>query len=482
MKKFLNGLVCLSVSLSCGLSAGQGDNNASPQLFSSFEQEQSEPFSYLEKAIDQLGFMDSPEATAVTNGGTFSNTFNAIQFLYGENLRVANKRVVTLERDYLPIIHFSLTDGDLVYRAEAFSAPQDFNPSNNLVSYIRWVVTNTSEQSAAGKLGFALNKGALHNTYCTPWWQNRFMDPGQYEEDPVPGFGEDSLSRGGHLVFTYPVDGERSAAGGESGNRMSWQFELQPGESRTLEFRLPFVPIKLANQQQVQHVADGDFLELKRQVIEFWENELADIAVFSIPEPKVQNAFKASYIHLLVARDVLEDGERVTQRDSEFQYDYFYVRSAAYFVRLYNMLGKPEIARQVANHFFVRDTEGKLMEFRSRLGIHNKYVNDYWGQVLWGIGNHIRHTGDRELLDMVFSGQGYGKGWSLIENHISEFKRAVAKDPYGIWPVAWPYDNEHIDGHYTGHSFCPAIVRRSPGRGTPVSGSCGSTHTGWASG
>ena len=169
MKKFLNGLVCLSVSLSCGLFAGQGDNNASPQLFSSFEQEQSEPFSYLEKAIDQLGFMDSPEATAVTNGGTFSNTFNAIQFLYGENLRVANKRVVTLERDYLPIIHFSLTDGDLVYRAEAFSAPQDFNPSNNLVSYIRWVVTNTSEQSAAGKLGFALNKGALHNTYCTPW-------------------------------------------------------------------------------------------------------------------------------------------------------------------------------------------------------------------------------------------------------------------------------------------------------------------------
>lgn len=29
----------------------------------------------------------------------------------------------------------------------------------------------------------------------------------------------------------------------------------------------------------------------------------------------------------------------------------------------------------------------------------------------------------------------------------------VALDDRGLWPKTWPYDNEHITGHYTGHNF-----------------------------
>ncbi len=453
-KKTLTALVITLAFLSCASRAEQQQHEDAPKLLSTLQQEQSEPFSYLARAVDQLGFKDSPEATAVTDGGKFSNTFNAIQFLYGEQLRPANKRVVTLEKDYLPIIHYSLTDNDLVYRLEGFSAPEDFDPSNNLISYIRWEVVNTGTEKSTGTLGLSLEKGALHNVYCTPWYRDRFMDTQRYTPDSMPSISKGRLTKGGHLVLLYPPEGAKQIAGETaSGNKTVWSFDLQPGEVRTFVFKFPFVPVNLEHQDQIQQLASADYDALKKRVIQFWEKELDDIATFSVPEQKVQNAFRASYINLLIARDVLEDGQRVTQRDSEFQYDYFYVRSAAYFVRLYNMLGKPDIARQIANHFFIRDTEGKLLEFRSRLGIHNKYVNDYWGQVLWGIGNHIRHTGDPELLNLVFSGQGYGTGWSLINNHISEFQRAVAKDPLKIWPVAWPYDNEHIDGHYTGHSF-----------------------------
>ncbi|MGH9410910.1 MAG: hypothetical protein ACRD1V_15820, partial [Vicinamibacterales bacterium] len=69
---------------------------------------------------------------------------------------------------------------------------------------------------------------------------------------------------------------------------------------------------------------------------------------------------------------------------------------------------------------------------------------DYWGQVLWAFGAHIRTTGDRALLAEIYP---------LLGPHIDEFVAKCAADPRGLWPVAGPYDNEAINGHYTGHSF-----------------------------
>ncbi len=48
-----------------------------PVRISTLAQEQSEPFSCLVKAIDRVGFKDSPEATCVINGGSFG--WNIVQ-------------------------------------------------------------------------------------------------------------------------------------------------------------------------------------------------------------------------------------------------------------------------------------------------------------------------------------------------------------------------------------------------------------------
>ncbi|MEN8251577.1 MAG: chitobiase/beta-hexosaminidase C-terminal domain-containing protein [Bacteroidota bacterium] len=413
------------------------------------EQEQAAPFSYPRVAIDALGFPDSPEAMAVTDGGHFSSFFTSVLFKYGTNLQPAAKRVVSFKDGYLPIMQYTLKDGDIEYNLEAFSAPLEYDPQKNLITHIRWNIINTGNKDREGAIGLSLLKPMNYDYYCTPW----FSKACGYESSFLEGKGEyisesdGTITKNQHIVLFNNKLSELS-----DGNQ-SLRFNLSPGETKTFTFKYPYVPVNKKEKEQIKNIVDLDYELVKNDVINKWNKEFESMANFYVPEKKVQDAFMASYVHLLIARDILEDGKRVTQRDHEFHYDYFYVRTAAYYISLYNMLGRPDIARSIVDHFFIYDSEGKPMEFRSRTGIHNKLCDDYWGQVLWGIGCHYKHTEDKELLDKVFSGQGYGNGWSLISNHIDEFERAIKKDSLQIYPAAWPYDNERVNGHYTGHNF-----------------------------
>ena len=69
---------------------------------------------------------------------------------------------------------------------------------------------------------------------------------------------------------------------------------------------------------------------------------------------------------------------------------------------------------------------------------------DAWGQAVWTLAAHYRITGDKPFAARVYP---------AIPPHIERLKVELAKDPLGLWPVAGPYDNEMINGHYTGHSF-----------------------------
>jgi hypothetical protein len=69
---------------------------------------------------------------------------------------------------------------------------------------------------------------------------------------------------------------------------------------------------------------------------------------------------------------------------------------------------------------------------------------DDWGQSLWTLGAHFRTTGDVDFAREVLPG---------IAPHLDDFEKSVGGDPLGLWPVAGRYDNELIDGHYTGHNF-----------------------------
>uniref|UniRef100_UPI003216CBB9 chitobiase/beta-hexosaminidase C-terminal domain-containing protein n=1 Tax=uncultured Draconibacterium sp. TaxID=1573823 RepID=UPI003216CBB9 len=423
------------------------------QEVSSLEEEKSAPFSYYKTSVDQLGFKDCPEATAVTNGGIFSNNFIAIEFQFGSALNPATKRVIDLEKNYLPVIQYKLNEGNITYELEAFSAPEDLKPENNLITYVRWTISNKGKKKEQAKMGFKLiplyssgwKNFLRHNRYCTPWYRDQFMDEETYKKNQELFFQNDAgILQGNHLVMNCPEGFNKDESSDKISPRWTKDLQLDAGESKELVFKIPVVPVNNIDQQAIAKIKQSDAKTLKTELVSFWEKELKNVEKFHLPEQKIMNMFRTSYINLLNSKDLLADKKNTIQRCNEFQYDHFYVRDNAYFARVYDMLGEHEIAHNILQPYFIYDIEGKTIHFRQRTGIYKKLCHDYWGQVVWALGAHYRQTRNRKLLEKVYE---------LLPNHVKEFELAVAKDPRGLWPASWPYDNEHIDGHYTGHSF-----------------------------
>ena len=438
--------------------------------------ELSEPFCYFRAPTDQIGFEGSPNATVVTYDGAFVSAYGQLSFYAGapRSMRPVNKRVKTLLEDHLPVIRFGFDRDGLRYDFEAFATPVGLDPRGNLITFIQCMVRNPGRTEVAAALGAnfgdiasavnadpsydwfigqrqALEK-ALRIQRSTTWHSALFMDEGRFKSEKREVSIEDgqAIDRG-HLVFTGPAGGARPGMPGFDSRfkeaAVEYDFSLRPGEQRTFRFRMPAVPAALTKPEAVAEVVHADYDGYRSRTVAFWKARVAQAERFVVDDPKVMSTFRTSLVNDLIAREVNGDG-RVYQRVNKIHYDYFWVRDGAYFVRTYDMLGLHQVARDTIDAFLVWQ-DGKPVGFfkpgaPQPPGARLSVQDDYWGQVLWAVGAHIRTTGDRALLEAVYP---------LLGPHISEFVSKCSKDPRGLWPVAGPYDNEEITGHYTGHSF-----------------------------
>lgn len=465
----------LVVVTSLSLLAVQWTRAAPDKAYAAIQKELAAPFSYFRAPTDQLGFENSPKAIVVTYDGAFVSSHGQLSFYAGApgSMRPVNQRVKTLLDDYLPVIRFGFDRDGLRYDFEAFAAPPDLDPRANLIAFIRCTVKNRSTQPHTGSLGanfgdiastvnvdrgydwFMGQRAALKRALRTQrgdWHTRLFMDETAFEAGRSRVAIEGGhVVQGGHLVFTAAAGGATAGMPGwnsaDKEAAIEYDFTLGAGRTRVFRFKMPSVPTLLSKTAAVDAILNADYDDYRAKTIAFWKAEVARGDRFAVDDPKVMNTFRTSLVNDLIAREVSESG-RVYQRVNRIHYNYFWVRDGSYFVRVYDLIGRPDLARATLDAFLVWE-DGKPVGFfkphapqpqDARLSVQD----DYWGQVLWAFGAHIRTTGDRALLDEIYP---------LLGPHIDEFVAKCAGDPRGLWPVAGPYDNEAINGHYTGHSF-----------------------------
>ncbi len=406
--------------------------------------ELAEPFCYFLVPSDVLGFKDCPEGTQVTCDGAFNTGFGEFMLHAGREPRPVNKRVKTLHRGYLPIIEYTFDRDGARYKVQAFAAPLDLDPRNNLVNFVQVTVENPGKERVQASVvaTFAPPHGETrHKLACQPWYRDRFMDASAYQQSRVSKVADGQAWRSDHLAFTYPADDPDAAQITITDDTLRlevpFRFALDVGETRRFRFKFPYVPIHRDKTGEVDAFQKADYDSYLARTIGFWEEILASATGLEVPEAKVVNTMKASLIYDLIARDITEDGQHFVQKVNEFQYDSFYPRDSAYFIRTYDLLGLHEIAAETLEHFLSYDEAGRLTGVR-------RMMPDDWGQSLWSLGAHYRATGDIDFARRVYP---------AIPPHVEAFTKACAEDPLGLWPVAGPYDNEAITGHYTGHSF-----------------------------
>jgi hypothetical protein len=451
--------VLLAVALFNGRSAAQMVDPAMDR--------NDEPFCYYSKPTDVLGVMDGKEGTLVTPEGYLYTGYGEIMFFAGNPPEPVSQRVKTLYKGYLPVIDYEFTRNQVVYHVRMFAATLDGDPESPLMNFVRVTLRNGSRSKRSATFGIGTRYQSEANT-SWGFGDNRFRRPvkakvlGQYEQAGVEfnreweyGFESGMFVRDGSAMYLFdpsiPHHKWLTLKSGYNEVHSSKpeklyvpettpvgivisEFTLAPGENRQMEFRVPYEPI-VKESPLIQKLREAGFDDYLARTVNFWDGIFAQGIDIQVPEDKVVNTFKANLVYDLIARNK-QDGSYI-QKVNEFNYDAFWLRDAAYIVRMYDLSGYHEIARQCLD-FFPRwqQPDGN---FVSQGGQY-----DGWGQTMWAYGQHYRITRDTQFAEGVFP---------AIVKAVEWLKNARAQDPFHVMPTTTPGDNEDISGHVTGHNF-----------------------------
>src|SRR5262245_30760567 len=173
-----------------------------------------QPFSYAAASTDVIGIRDSLGGTEITPEGYLYTGFGELMFLTGYPAVGVAQRIRTLEKGYLPIIHYEYKDGPVVFRVTAFSSALRSDTEGQFpVNFIRVVARNTGAAVRTSYCNVAFRytggastaRGVGDHRFRRPVRTDR---PGRGEQpgvdfDPVweYGFRDDLAIRSGEAVY-----------------------------------------------------------------------------------------------------------------------------------------------------------------------------------------------------------------------------------------------------------------------------------------
>jgi len=437
--------------------------HARAQMVNPAIDEEGKPFSYFAFPVDVIGLMDCREGTEVTPEGYLFTGYGELMFFYGSPPQPVNQRIKTLYKGYFPVVQYSFMKEGVQYSLTLFAYTLDGTPESELINFIRVTIKNISQnpRTVYWWIGtrYTAESNAAHgipdHRFKRPAIASR---PGYYEQEGEEfssdweySFKNGMMLRDGKVFYFFPEDFPHTkwitlrTPYNEKWKKpkilpitpvglVKFEIALNPGEEKTLDFKMPYRPIPLENKN-LDLIKNADFDEYLKKTIDFWENIFSQGMRISLPEEKVVNTFNASLVYDLIARDKI--GNDYVQKVNEFQYDAFWLRDSSYIVRAYDVTGYHKIAEQCLDFFLKWQREDG--NFLSQKGQY-----DGWGQALWAIGQHFLITRDLNFAKKFFP---------AVERAMNWLHEARKKDPLHIMPVTTPGDNELITGHVTGHNF-----------------------------
>ncbi|HEU5350335.1 MAG TPA: hypothetical protein VFU55_01975 [Terracidiphilus sp.] len=426
-----------------------------------------EPFSYFSAPTDEIGMMYAEAATEITPEGYLRTGYGELMFFAGPEYTPTSVRIRTLEDGHLPVVLYHFTRDGVAYDFTLFAATLDGRPEGRLVNFIRIAMHNPGTEPNRAILLTGMRYDAPNNTGAPRHGSNRFARPfegkfpGDYRQvgvlfshDWVYSFMPGSFLRDGRLLYTFPAGyvnrgwtlyGRYNYPQDVSKPRrlmvdptvavgiVTYSKLLKPGETYTLDFKMPVEPT--ADAAAIQSIRSAGFDAFHSQTVAFWNRILARGMQVTLPERKATDTFYANLVYDLIAIDHI--GPNYIQTVNKLHYHSFYLRDGADIVHSYDVTGYPGIAKAVLDFFALsQKPDGNFLSQAQQY--------DGWGEAVWGYSQHYRITHDTAFAE-----------WALpqIARAVDWLRQARAADPLHIMPASNVLDNEFVPGHITGYNF-----------------------------
>lgn len=417
-------------------------------------------FSYLREPTDQLGLPGYVAGASVLPNHDLYTGWTEFGVRVGSDRRTLSPAGRDLEQGWMPIIRTQQVDGRVLYVYQTLMS----TVGGQEVIFGRVSAVNLSQKArSAAEVTAAVrfNGGDLVNRgtrrvrkfrfprNVAPSRPGLYLQPGvDFNAAAVYAFSGRALTRDGQVLYLAPPtpaggfvkQTERPGTGpvvpkttfGET----NYQFDLKPGQTVNLDFKLPVVPVPAGSPAQAA-VDAASYDAARDSLIASWTRQLAPAMQVELPERKVQDAYYASLATILQNRYRLADGQWV-QTVNKLRYHAFWLRDASIMTQALDLVGLHSLARQNLDFFLGwQEPSGQFISRPEQFDGH--------GQTLWAFAEHVRRTGDLGFARKVYPAVKRAMAWLAA---------ARAADPLKLLPpVTTPYDNELVPGHLPGDNF-----------------------------
>ncbi len=439
MKKLLLAFIATAATIS--LSAQKMPSFSADQ----FKDDPSREWCYLQKSVTAIGVPFQKTIHTVTYDGSLYNRYNELNFYYGKEMTPVFARQKTYMEGWIPVVQYDWTEGGIRYALEMFAYPLDGHESEGSVGFVKYSAKNVSGKPAKAYLA-ASTRGYIDD------YRDSFFGMDLNSEAAM---SPSEVSLGGKMIYSFDsepsvefaVDGEEYSAPfvlKDKGIGVSDPFgtvqyvaELKPGRSVEYTFKQPLCP---ADASLTEAIEKADYEEYLDRTVSYWRKAVGDDACFSIPEARVDDAYKASLVHVMLATRTFKDGTK-SQTDG-VPYPMFFLTSGPQMILAYLEAGNYEYAKMLLERSITQQEDDGLYFDRSLA--HGGIIPTAHGHVLYMIGAYWLFTHDAEFMESAFPS---------IVKAMDYLKNITAEDEYGLLPPTYQYDNEMIDGHYACNNY-----------------------------
>ncbi|MDX6697431.1 MAG: hypothetical protein QOE65_828 [Solirubrobacteraceae bacterium] len=426
------------------------------------------PLTYLLTPTDQLGFPGQKPGTLVTPEGGLYTGWTELAFNVG-GTESFDPRSHSLAEGRYPVVHLFRAVRGVLYELDTFQGAVGDRPvvfarvsMKNLLPRVNRARVGAGVRYDGGEFGPRGVGRCCIRIYRfprprVPDREGLYGQPGvgfnaawAYSISGAPETGT-TLLRDNLALLLYPGGGDRITVSQAlqpepppvntrtQFGRTIYDVGLRARERRELVFRMPVEPVA-PTDPAFNAIAAARFGQYRGIVVGMWKSLLRQAMRVELPERKVVDTFYASIVNDALSRYRTPDGYWV-QAVNKLRYHAFWLRDAAIISDMYDLVGLHDLARENLEWFPSWQREDGLF-------ISRPEEFDGFGQALWGMGEHVRRTGDADFARRMLPAVSRAMDW---------FERQRASEPTGLMPPNVNLqDNELVRGHLAGDNFWAA--------------------------
>ncbi len=432
---------------------------ASTQMFDPVLDDPDREWCYAANSTTVIGKPFVPEPVQVTYDGAVYTRYAELCFFYGSEFKPVLARQKTFHKGWIPIVQYQWTDGSIEYALEIFSTEAAGLGTGNLVQFVKLSMKNGSDSEVVGQVAAAIRGSAGQNKFYRKGTTHQPVGP-----ETMFSMKNRMVVRDGKLIYCCSKGAKPFVLVNEAykkpyaaqdyhlSNRSAtafnvYQHKLGAGEAFDAFFVMPRVPV--ADTKLGDRLKALDYASKRSETVHYWQDLFARCS-FEIPEKRVNDSWRASLVHLMLATRAAGDGTGKRQ-GSGLTYDGLFLNDYMDMLLAYETGGFHEFSSPNVDWLLKKQHKSGLF-----IDVHNRGNNDIvtsHGQGLFALAYRCLTTRDKAYARRVYPAVKKAVEFT-INDHLHHNK-------HGLIRPSIPYDAPMLTGYHTCHNLFALVGLRA---------------------